>query len=159
MYFFLLYFLFFVSFYSLFYCLFFPLFPLIDSIFSWPICIAILNALIGHRRSIGKRIKLVLFKKIPSLVDGFKPVQRKIIHTCFKRDDQRAVKLLQLAGTVYELCAYHHNEMYLMETIIRFAQNFTGSNNINQLRRHGQFGTRFEGGTDAAQPPSNLVPN
>ncbi|KAH9494107.1 DNA topoisomerase 2-beta [Dermatophagoides farinae] len=100
-----------------------------------------------------------LFKKIPSLVDGFKPVQRKIIHTCFKRDDQRAVKLLQLAGTVYELCAYHHNEMYLMETIIRFAQNFTGSNNINQLRRHGQFGTRFEGGTDAAQPPSNLVPN
>ena len=118
-----------------------------------------MNALIGHRRSIGKRIKLVLFKKIPSLVDGFKPVQRKIIHTCFKRDDQRAVKLLQLAGTVYELCAYHHNEMYLMETIIRFAQNFTGSNNINQLRRHGQFGTRFEGGTDAAQPPSNLVPN
>ncbi|KAH7644077.1 hypothetical protein HUG17_6439 [Dermatophagoides farinae] len=46
-----------------------------------------------------------------------------------------------------------------LSPLVLFAQNFTGSNNINQLRRHGQFGTRFEGGTDAAQPPSNLVPN
>ncbi|KPM01383.1 DNA topoisomerase 2-alpha-like protein, partial [Sarcoptes scabiei] len=102
--------------------------------------------------------ELILFsnmdneRSIPSLVDGFKPGQRKVIYTCFKRNDKREVKVAQLAGSVGELSAYHHGEMSLMSTIINLAQNFVGSNNINLLQPLGQFGTRLQGGKDAASP-------
>lgn len=37
-------------------------------------------------------------------------------------------------------------------TIINLAQDFVGSNNINVLLPNGQFGTRLQGGKDAASP-------
>lgn len=37
-----------------------------------------------------------------------------------------------------------------MATIVGLAQNFVGSNNINLLMPIGQFGTRLQGGKDAA---------
>ena len=39
-----------------------------------------------------------------------------------------------------------------MSTIINLAHNFVGSNNINLLQPIGQFGTRLQGGKDAASP-------
>ena len=39
-----------------------------------------------------------------------------------------------------------------MGTIINLAQNFVGSNNLNLLLPIGQFGTRLNGGKDAASP-------
>jgi DNA topoisomerase-2 len=39
-----------------------------------------------------------------------------------------------------------------MGTIIGLAQDFVGSNNINLLLPNGQFGTRLQGGKDAASP-------
>ena len=60
--------------------------------------------------------------------------------------------MAQLAGSVGELSAYHHGEASLMSTIINMAQNFVGSNNINLLMPNGQFGTRLQGGKDAASP-------
>ncbi|XP_018431523.1 PREDICTED: DNA topoisomerase 2-alpha [Nanorana parkeri] len=102
--------------------------------------------------------ELILFsnsdneRSIPSLVDGLKPGQRKVLFTCFKRNDKREVKVAQLAGSVAEMSAYHHGEASLMMTIINLAQNFVGSNNINLLQPIGQFGTRLHGGKDAASP-------
>lgn len=102
--------------------------------------------------------ELILFsnmdneRSIPSMMDGLKPGQRKVIYTCFKRNDKREVKVAQLAGSVGELSAYHHGEMSLMSTIINLAQSFVGSNNINLLQPLGQFGTRLQGGKDAASP-------
>merc|ERR1712088_50520 len=102
--------------------------------------------------------ELVLFsncdneRSIPSLVDGFKPGQRKVMFTCLKRNDKKEVKVAQLAGSVGEMSAYHHGEMSLMGTIIGLAQNFVGSNNINLLQPIGQFGTRLAGGKDSASP-------
>ncbi|XP_066443442.1 DNA topoisomerase 2-alpha [Eleutherodactylus coqui] len=102
--------------------------------------------------------ELILFsnsdneRSIPSLVDGLKPGQRKVLFTCFKRNDKREVKVAQLAGSVAEMSAYHHGETSLMMTIINLAQNFMGSNNINLLQPIGQFGTRLHGGKDAASP-------
>ena len=96
--------------------------------------------------------ELVLFsncdneRSIPSLVDGFKPGQRKVMFTCIKRNDKKDVKVAQLAGSVGEKSAYHHGEASLMGTIINLAQNFVGSNNINLLMPIGQFGTRIAGG-------------
>lgn len=39
-----------------------------------------------------------------------------------------------------------------MATIINLAQDYVGSNNINLLLPIGQFGTRLQGGKDAASP-------
>jgi DNA topoisomerase-2 len=102
--------------------------------------------------------ELVLFsnmdneRSIPSLVDGFKPGQRKVLFTCLKRNLTKELKVAQLAGSVAEHSAYHHGEQSLMATIINLAQNFVGSNNINILMPIGQFGTRLHGGKDAASP-------
>ncbi|XP_013005084.1 DNA topoisomerase 2-alpha isoform X2 [Cavia porcellus] len=102
--------------------------------------------------------ELILFsnsdneRSIPSMVDGLKPGQRKVLFTCFKRNDKREVKVAQLAGSVAEMSSYHHGEMSLMMTIINLAQNFVGSNNVNLLQPIGQFGTRLHGGKDSASP-------
>lgn len=100
--------------------------------------------------------ELVLFsnldneRSIPSVMDGLKPGQRKVIFTCFLRNDKREVKVAQLAGSVAERSAYHHGEVSLQATIVNLAQDFVGSNNINLLQPIGQFGTRLRGGKDAA---------
>lgn len=111
---------------------------------------------VSYRDFINK--ELVLFsnldneRSIPCIVDGFKPGQRKVMFTCFKRNLVKELKVAQLAGSVAELSAYHHGEVSLMSTIINLAQNFVGSNNINLLQPIGQFGTRLHGGKDAASP-------
>lgn len=76
----------------------------------------------------------------------------QVLFTCLKRDDRKEVKVAQLAGSVAEHSAYHHGEQSLMSTIIGLAQNYVGSNNINILQPIGQFGTRLQGGKDAASP-------
>ena len=102
--------------------------------------------------------ELILFSRadlersIPNVVDGFKPGQRKIAFACFKRNLKSDIKVAQLAGYVAEHSAYHHGEASLMSTIIGLAQDFVGSNNINLLVPQGQFGTRIQGGKDAASP-------
>lgn len=55
-----------------------------------------------------------------------------------------------MCGYVAEHSAYHHGEQSLATTIVNLAQNFVGSNNINLLLPNGQFGTRLQGGKDAA---------
>src|SRR5204862_220440 len=60
------------------------------------------------------------------------------------------IKVAQLSGYVSEHASYHHGEASLNGTIVNMAQNFVGSNNINLLYPSGQFGTRAEGGDDAA---------
>lgn len=103
-------------------------------------------------------LELVLFsngdnvRSIPSMIDGLKPGQRKVIFTCIKRNDKREVKVAQLAGSVAEHSAYHHGEQSLCSTIVNLAQNYIGSNNINLLEPRGQFGTRLSGGKDSASP-------
>lgn len=53
-----------------------------------------------------------LERSIPSLVDGLKPGQRKVLFTCFKRNlVNKEIKVAQLAGSVAELSAYHHGEV------------------------------------------------
>ncbi|XP_057320672.1 DNA topoisomerase 2 [Microplitis mediator] len=102
--------------------------------------------------------ELVLFsnydnvRSIPSMIDGFKPGQRKVIYTCLLRNDKNEVKVAQLSGAIAEKTAYHHGEVSLQTTIINLAQNFVGSNNINLLQPRGQFGSRLTGGKDAASP-------
>eukprot|EP00842_Homolaphlyctis_polyrhiza_P006668 jgi/Hompol1/7001/HPOL_005154-RA len=100
--------------------------------------------------------ELILFsiadcvRSIPSSIDGFKPGQRKILFSCFKRNLHTEIKVAQLAGYVAEHSAYHHGEQSLTATIVGMAQNYIGSNNLALLMPNGQFGTRLQGGKDAA---------
>merc|ERR1719506_636327 len=102
------------------------------------------------------KLELVQFSKysvmrsIPSVMDGFKPSQRKVLFCCFKRNLRSDCKVAQLVGYVSEQSAYHHGEASLAGTIISMAQDFVGSNNINLLVPQGQFGTRIQGGSDHA---------
>jgi DNA topoisomerase-2 len=102
--------------------------------------------------------ELVLFsvasnlRAIPSVVDGLKPGQRKILFSSFKRKLSKEIKVAQLAGYVSENSAYHHGEQSLASTIVGLAQNFTGSNNVNLFVPKGMFGSRSVGGKDAASP-------
>ncbi|KAK0553943.1 DNA topoisomerase 2 [Tilletia horrida] len=111
--------------------------------------------------------ELILFsmadnmRSIPSVVDGLKPGQRKIMFACFKRNLRAEIKVAQLAGYVSEHTAYHHGENSLQSTIVNLAQDFCGANNANILAPIGQFGTRAMGGKDAASARyifTNLLP-
>ena len=91
-------------------------------------------------------------RSVPSIVDGFKPSQRKVIYSCLLRNLRKSIKVAQLSAFVAEKSAYHHGEASLNGTIISLAHNFVGSNNINFLEPEGQFGTRLQGGKDHASP-------
>ncbi|KAI4263914.1 MAG: hypothetical protein L6R42_000952, partial [Xanthoria sp. 1 TBL-2021] len=100
--------------------------------------------------------ELILFsmadnmRSIPSVVDGLKPGQRKVLYTCFKKNLKKDIKVVELAGSVSGLTAYQHGETSLQSTIVGLAQTFVGSNNINCLEPSGNFGSRLEGGNDTA---------
>ena len=89
-------------------------------------------------------------RSIPSMVDGFKPSQRKVLWVFLNSNQTKEVKVSQIAGKISEKSAYHHGEVSLFETIIKMAQTFIGSNNINLLKPAGQFGTRLKGGKDSS---------
>ena len=89
-------------------------------------------------------------RSIPNGIDGLKTSQRKILFTCLERKLTSEIKVAQLGGSVSEKSRYHHGEQSLYGAIINMAQNFVGSNNINLLEPNGQFGTRLQGGDDAA---------
>lgn len=92
-------------------------------------------------------------RSIPSLIDGLKPSQRKILFSSFKRGkNAKEIKVSQFAGFVSNETEYHHGEASLMGAIINMAQNYPGSNNINFLMPNGEFGTRRQLGKDAASP-------
>lgn len=89
-------------------------------------------------------------RSIPNIVDGLKPSQRKILYTLFKRNFKNNTKVIQLCGSVLETAAYHHGDASLQKGIVKMAQDFVGSNNINLLEPFGQFGSRLKGGEDSA---------
>jgi DNA topoisomerase II len=91
-------------------------------------------------------------RSIPSIMDGLKPGQRKILYTIFTKKITNDIKVAQLSGAVSALTLYHHGEDSLNGTIVNLAQNFIGSNNIELLYPSGAFGSRRTGGNDSASP-------
>ena len=92
-----------------------------------------------------------LKRSIAHVCDGLKPSQRKVMYSCFQRNLTAEMKVAQLAAYVAEKSAYHHGEVSLADTIVKLANDYTGSNNVNLLEPCGQFGTRLMGGKDASQ--------
>jgi DNA gyrase/topoisomerase IV subunit B len=92
-------------------------------------------------------------RSIPSGIDGLKQSQRKVLYAVRKRNlryNGKSLKVAQLGGYVAEHTNYHHGEQNLYETITKMANEFPASNNIPLLYRDGQFGSRLQGGHDAA---------
>jgi len=101
-----------------------------------------------------------LKRSIPSIMDGLKPGQRKILWTAWlhwkweegKDSSYKKFKVSQLANKVSDKMKYHHGEDSLSDAITKMAQDFVGSNNMPFFTREGQLGSREEGGNDAADP-------
>ncbi len=81
-------------------------------------------------------------RAIPSVIDGFKPTQRKIIHVSsdiWRTGNEKTLKVFQLAGKVASDAFYHHGNTSLESAIITMAQKF--KNNMPLLDEDGQFGS------------------
>ena len=93
-----------------------------------------------------------LTRAIPSLVDGLKESQRKILFASFKKFDgsNQPFKIAQLASYTAEKTAYLHGETSLGGAITKMTQSFVGSNNLPLLVPEGQTGSRMQMGADAA---------
>jgi len=94
-------------------------------------------------------------RSIPSLFDGLKESQRKVLYAVKKRNltfNKQMLKVAQLGAYTAEHTNYHHGEGNLFDTIIKMAHDFVGSNNIPLLYRGGMFGVRADGGKGAASP-------
>jgi DNA topoisomerase-2 len=89
-------------------------------------------------------------RSIPNICDGLKISLRKIIYSAFKKNLTKEIKVAQFSGYVSEQSGYHHGEASLNGAIVGLAQDYVGSNNINLLMPNGSFGTRIQGGKDAA---------
>lgn len=96
-----------------------------------------------------------LFRAIPSKYDLMKESQRKALWSAlefFKYDPSKGktIKTGRFANKAADMAQYHHGEKSLTDTIIKMAQDFIGSNNMGYFKKEGQFGTRADGGKNAA---------
>ncbi len=81
-------------------------------------------------------------RAIPHLVDGFKPVQRRIIHTLFEMDDGKFHKVANVVGWAMR---YHpHGDASIYEALVNLA-NFDLF-----IERQGNFGNSLTGDSAAA---------
>lgn len=92
------------------------------------------------------------YRSIPSVFDGLKESQRKILYAAKKEKFVNDLKITQFAGYVSKDTEYHHGEQNLFSTIIKMAQDYVGSNNVPFFASEAMFGTRLVGGKDASQP-------
>jgi DNA topoisomerase-2 len=96
-----------------------------------------------------------LFRAIPSQYDMLKESQRKALWAAleyFHYDPKRgkSIKVGRFSNKAADMTQYHHGEKSLIDTFIKMAQDFIGSNNMGYFKKDGQFGTRADGGENAA---------
>lgn len=60
-------------------------------------------------------------RSIPSIMDGLKPSQRKILYTLFKNNYKEKIKVSNLSGAVTEKSSYHHGACLDYDTEILLA--------------------------------------
>ena len=99
-----------------------------------------------------------LSRAIPSVIDGLKDSQRKIVYGLLKNNAASlaptagGMRVAQLASYVSTEAEHHHGETSLQEAITKMGQTFVGANNINLIKPSGQFGSRDTNGDDAGAP-------
>jgi len=89
-------------------------------------------------------------RSIPSLMDGLKESQRKLLYSAFKRKLNKEIKVSRFTKWAAGDTNYHHGEEGLDDTLKNMGQRFVGSNNIPLFYDGGSFGSRLTNGEDAA---------
>lgn len=90
-------------------------------------------------------------RSLPSVVDGLKESQRKIVYAAKIRPrPDEEIRVAQMAAYVSQVSAYHHGEASLQGAIVGMAQTYVGTGALQIMHDQGQFGSRLEGGKDAA---------
>lgn len=91
-------------------------------------------------------------RSIPCYLDGFKPSQRKILHTVFniwgdrRQKKVKEMRVCDLASSASILTKYHHGNTSLSGAIIGMALDYVGTNNLPLLVPASVgFGSRVHG--------------
>lgn len=92
-------------------------------------------------------------RAIPSVVDGLKPSQRKVLYTAIKECRTKKIKTASLAGATVALANYHHGAASLEGAISLMAPDW--ANNAPLLEGEGNFGSRLV--NDASAPRYTFV--
>ncbi|GJX07264.1 DNA topoisomerase 2 [Tanacetum coccineum] len=88
---------------------------------------------------------VTLQRSIPSMVDGLKNGQRKILHAAFTKPIIKTTTKIEIfAAYVLETMAYDNVIKNVVSSIMFMCRKYVGSNNINLLEPLGNFGTRNE---------------
>lgn len=79
-------------------------------------------------------------RAIPSYIDGFKPVQRKLIYAALQLPKDKLVKVAELGSSISSY-GYHHGEFSAQQACVLMAAPY--NNNIPLFEPEGSFGTRL----------------
>lgn len=89
---------------------------------------------------------------IPSMVDGLRPSERKVLSSCFniiRSDHIYDIKKSNLCPWLFDNEYAGNYETVISEVISKLAENFIGTNNLNLLQlAPARVGTRRHGGKD-----------
>ena len=93
-------------------------------------------------------------RAIPSVIDGFKPGARKIMHASLSgtTKDGKLYKLLALSGDAMRVSLYAHGDASLNSTIVNMCKSF--NDNLNPLESDSQVGSLRD--PDSAGAPRYL---
>jgi DNA topoisomerase-2 len=78
-------------------------------------------------------------RAIPSVVDGAKPVQRKLLYAMLNEHHGKKTKISDLSGISRH--GYNHGEASAADAAVKMAQSW--SNNVPLFEGHGNFGSRL----------------
>ena len=85
---------------------------------------------------------VILDRAIPHVIDGLKPVQRRILETLFRQGDEKLHKVANIVGQAMQL--HPHGDAPIYEALVTLA------NKGFLLDRQGNFGNLFTGDPSAA---------
>jgi DNA gyrase/topoisomerase IV subunit A len=89
-------------------------------------------------------IEIVKQRAIPNLMDGFKPVQRKIFYILKNKIKNKKTKVEAIAGYVVAETNHHHGSTSVESAAIKMGKDFRCSgNNLPVMDRKGNFGSRL----------------
>ena len=87
-------------------------------------------------------------RAIPAVEDGFKPVQRRIMHSLWEKDDGKYTKVANIVGHAMQ---YHpHGDASIGDAIVVLANKLWGEGNGYLIDGQGNFGSIYTGMPHAA---------
>ena len=91
---------------------------------------------------------VICSRAIPAVEDGLKPVQRRIMHSLWEKDDGRYTKVANIVGHAMQ---YHpHGDASIGDALVVLANKLWGKDNGYLIDGQGNYGNLFTGDEHAA---------